>query len=82
MAIAEKLATRHPGEVLIVEPNISELPSSLKNHKNAKYCEYAEALKLADTVVVLTDHKEFKDVDSSALANKKIIDTRGIWRKN
>jgi UDP-N-acetyl-D-mannosaminuronic acid dehydrogenase len=82
MKIAENLTMRHPGEVLIVEPNISELPSSLKNHGNAKYCEYTEALQQANTVVVLTDHKEFKDVDPAVLANKKIIDTRGIWRKS
>jgi UDP-N-acetyl-D-mannosaminuronic acid dehydrogenase len=81
MIIVENLAKLHPGEILVVEPNIAELPSSLKLHKNTKYCEYEQAVQQADTVIVLTDHKEFKDIDRSVLKNKKIIDTRGIWRK-
>jgi UDP-N-acetyl-D-mannosaminuronic acid dehydrogenase len=81
MIIVENLAKLHPGEILVVEPNIAELPSSLKLHKNTKYCEYERAVQQADTVIVLTDHKEFKDIDRSVLKNKKIIDTRGIWRK-
>ena len=81
MIIVENLAKLHPGEILVVEPNIAELPSSLKLYKNTKYCEYERAVQQADTVIVLTDHKEFKDIDRSVLKNKKIIDTRGIWRK-
>jgi UDP-N-acetyl-D-mannosaminuronic acid dehydrogenase len=82
MIIVENLAKLHTGEILVVEPNIAEMPSSLKLHKNIKYCEYEQAVQQADTVIVLTDHKEFKDIDRSILKNKKIIDTRGIWHKN
>jgi UDP-N-acetyl-D-mannosaminuronic acid dehydrogenase len=80
MEIVEKLATQHDGKILIVEPNIKELPSSLKKFKNTKYCSYDQALRNADTIVVLTDHREFKEVDQSVLDGKKIIDTRGVWR--
>jgi UDP-N-acetyl-D-mannosaminuronic acid dehydrogenase len=80
--IVEKLAAQHDGEILIVEPNISELPSSLKNQQNTKYCEYEQAVQQAETVIVLTDHSEFREADKSLLKNKKVIDTRGIWRES
>jgi UDP-N-acetyl-D-mannosaminuronic acid dehydrogenase len=79
--IVKKLAIEHPGQILVVEPNISELPLHLKTEDNIKYCLYDDAIKQAETVIVLTDHKEFKNIDRGQLANKKIIDTRGIWRK-
>jgi len=80
MEIVEKLAAQHDGEILIVEPNIAELPPNLKILENTKYCGYEQAVQQADTVIVLTDHSEFKDVDQSLLTTKKLIDTRGIWR--
>jgi UDP-N-acetyl-D-mannosaminuronic acid dehydrogenase len=79
--IVKNLAIKHPGPILVVEPNISELPSFLSTEDNIKYCLYDDAIQQAKTVIVLTDHKEFKDIDRTQLANKKIIDTRGIWRK-
>ena len=51
-------------------------------NQNIKYCLYERAIQEADTVIVLTDHKEFKDIDLSRLENKMVIDTRGIWRKD
>jgi UDP-N-acetyl-D-mannosaminuronic acid dehydrogenase len=54
----------------------------LSANKNIKYCSYDEAIQEADTVIVLTDHKEFKNIDLSRLKNKTVIDTRGIWRKD
>ncbi len=82
MEIVEKLATRHNGDILIVEPNISKLPSPLKNQKNTKYCNYNQAVQQADTVIILTDHREFKEADLTLLTGKRIIDTRGIWRES
>lgn len=80
MKIVKNLAARHNGTILVVEPNIQELPSVFMNQKNIEYCIFGEAIKKAKTVLVLTDHREFKDIDQSALEGKKIIDTRGIWR--
>lgn len=80
MAIVERLAERHGGALLVAEPNISELPDALAAHKNISLENFKDAVQQADTVIVLTDHSEFKDADPSILAGKKIIDTRGIWR--
>jgi UDP-N-acetyl-D-mannosaminuronic acid dehydrogenase len=36
------------------------------------------ALEVANVVVVLVDHKEFKAADSTKFSTKVVIDTRGI----
>jgi len=38
-----------------------------------------EALKVADIVVLLVDHIQFKTMDLNLLSGKQIVDTRGIW---
>jgi len=79
--IVEKIAAKHSGTVLVAEPNIIEIPPHLKNYKNIVYSHYEKAIDQADTIIVLTDHREFKLIDKSSLINKQIIDTRGIWHK-
>ena len=78
LTIAQKISATHPGRVLVVEPNIEELPSMLANssliHKNSE-----QALNEADVVVLLVDHKAFKDIPLVALRKCKVIDTRGMW---
>ena len=80
--IVKELAARHLGPIIVVEPNILELPSDLRDLENIKYGLYEQAIQQSETVIVLTDHKEFKNADLSRLVNKEVIDTRGIWRKN
>ncbi|MDC0196499.1 UDP-N-acetyl-D-mannosamine dehydrogenase [Gammaproteobacteria bacterium] len=82
LKIIKSLAAKHLGPILVVEPNIPDLPPYLSSKKNIKYCLYDQAIQDADTVIVLTDHKEFKNIDLSRLDNKMVIDTRGIWRKD
>lgn len=72
--IVEKLETRDIVS-LVVEPNISEVPKSLKRSRLVKTTEGLDA----DLLVMLVDHKEFKEVSKSTLQKKTIIDTRGIW---
>ncbi|MBF4243127.1 UDP-N-acetyl-D-mannosamine dehydrogenase, partial [Vibrio anguillarum] len=36
------------------------------------------ALELANIVVVLVDHRDFKEADKTAFAKKVVIDTRGV----
>ena len=80
LAIVEKLAAQHEGEILVAEPNISDLPASLVAHKNVTLLPFEKAVQNAETVLLLTDHREFKSTDlTTALDGKKIIDTCGIW---
>lgn len=73
MFITQRIAEMHSGNVLAVEPNISQIPSRLTN---VNLVEFTFALKEADIHVMLVDHKEFKD---SSMIAKTIIDTKGIW---
>jgi UDP-N-acetyl-D-mannosaminuronic acid dehydrogenase len=78
--IVEKLAEEKVGQLLIVEPNIKQLPSSLRDREGVRLAELREALTAADIVVLLVDHRQFKRVDRELLKVKITIDTRGIWR--
>ena len=74
------LAQRIEGCLLLVEPNIKELPPALKEVPNLKLCTINEALKVADIVLGLVDHKEFRALSRESLVEKVVIDTRGMWR--
>lgn len=78
--IVERLAREKVGELLIVEPNIRQLPPSLREQKGLRLAELREAISAADIVVLLVDHRQFKRVDREHLKPKITIDTRGIWR--
>lgn len=65
-------------EVLVVEPNIEELPAQL-SELGAKLVSLENALERANTLAVLVDHKEFKSIDPNVVARKVIVDSRGIF---
>ena len=78
LQIVERLAREKVGELLVVEPNVKQLPASLKG--KVRQVELRDALSAADIVVLLVDHRQFKRVDRDLLKPKITIDTRGIWR--
>lgn len=77
VAIAQQVVAIHPGPVLAVEPNIEELPSKLAGKLGLSNIE--AALAEADVVVLLVDHKDFKEIPASILASHRVVDTRGVW---
>jgi UDP-N-acetyl-D-mannosaminuronic acid dehydrogenase len=78
LQIVERLAREKVGELLVVEPNIKQVPTSLAG--KVRQVELRDALSAADIVVLLVDHRQFKRVDRDLLKPKITIDTRGIWR--
>jgi UDP-N-acetyl-D-mannosaminuronic acid dehydrogenase len=76
LAIATALAASHPGRVLAVEPNISEMDQVLDD--GIILTDYDTALQQADIHVALVDHTPFKAATPPA---NMIVDTRGIWRR-
>lgn len=74
LAIAQKLIARHPGKILLVEPNINELPHVLEGEQ---LVDEQTALQEADIVVLLVDHQPFKAVTPPA--GMAVVDTRGVW---
>ena len=79
LQITYGLAVAGKAQIFAVEPNIQTLPLKLQNMKNVSLMEYHEAINKADIVLLLVDHKEFKNLDKEMLKGKIIIDTRGIW---
>lgn len=77
LAITQQIAATHPGPVLAVEPNIEELPGKLAGKLNLVSIE--AALVETDVIVLLVDHKEFKEILPSALGSNRVVDTRGVW---
>jgi len=75
--IAQQVSSLCFEEVLLVEPNIDQIPKGFR--PGQQIVSVAKALNLADIVVLLVDHTQFKAIDLSLLSGKQIVDTRGIW---
>ena len=78
--IVEALAKEQIGELLVVEPNLAQLPVGLADTPQVRLAELRDALAQADIVVLLVDHRQFKRIDRELLKPKIVIDTRGVWR--
>jgi len=79
LQIVESLVAEFPEcKFLAVEPNIDDLPASLRERANIFLENTVEsALEQADLVVLLVDHREFfTHVDR--LRGTRLIDTRGV----
>ncbi len=78
LEIAREIARLNPGITLCVEPNIDTLPSGFEG--NTRMCDTLYALDAADVVVLLVDHKTFKEIPTNRLTEAALVDTRGLWR--
>lgn len=79
--IVNKLAKRLPqAQFLVVDPNVRELPDRLARNDNVAKEDLNRALMAADIVLLMVDHREFREIDRDQLEGKAVIDTRGIWR--
>lgn len=76
--IAMSLLKDNIGEILLVEPNIKQLPKKYADH-NSRLTSLPQALEQANILVVLVDHKQFKTLHPVDVATKVVIDTRGIF---
>lgn len=76
-ALAERLTE---GTVLVVEPNVDELPKELAERDNVELADLEDALDRADIMLLMVDHDPFKEVDRELLQEKIVIDTKGLWR--
>lgn len=71
LEIAKRLATQHSGPLLVLEPNIEDLPLGLENTTLIK-----TSAVLADVHVMLVDHNIFRHL---ACPSGNRVDTRGVW---
>ena len=64
----------------LVEPNINQIPIDF-DHNSTELVDLDKALIGADIIVLLVDHKQFKEINPKLLLGKQVIDTRGLWSK-
>jgi len=77
LQIAKEVDAFHSGTVLIIEPNITELPKNTLN--NSKLVNLDVAMEKADVSVLLVDHTSFKEEKKKGNKLNHLVDTRGIW---
>lgn len=77
--IVKALAKEKIKSLLVVEPHLEKLPAQL-NLPRVQMAEMEPALKKADLVVLLVNHRRFAQLDRKLLEGKQIIDTRGVWQ--
>ncbi len=80
MEIVDELARANVGQVLAVEPHVKQLPKTLAQRANVRFAALEEAVRAADIVVLLVNHRMFATLDRLALRDKIVVDTRGMWR--
>lgn len=82
LALTAELVVRLPdATVEVIEPHIEELPDVLRLLKNVTLADnVSAAIKMADIVLLLVDHTQFKAIHKSELTGKMVFDTRGLWR--
>ncbi|WP_369959540.1 UDP-N-acetyl-D-mannosamine dehydrogenase [Pseudomonas benzenivorans] len=73
ISITKQIMASHPGTVVIVEPNISELPLDMTG---VTLVDFNSAIRDADIKLLLVDHSSFKN---RAVGAGVIVDTRGVW---
>lgn len=78
LEIVERLAKHRAGRILVVEPHLKALPDRLKALPKVELSTMDEGLKEADIVVILVDHRAFRNMDKMLLREKLLIDTRGL----
>jgi UDP-N-acetyl-D-mannosaminuronic acid dehydrogenase len=76
--IVEALAGDTNFTLLVDEPYVQELPASLIR-PNVRKVGTIEAVRAADIVVLLVNHRAYASIDRDLLQTKAVVDTRGIW---
>lgn len=78
LEVVEALADRYGERILVVEPHIKRLPTSLAR-AGATLVDLDDALTQGGALILLVDHDMFKSVSAEERVGKLIYDTRGIW---
>lgn len=73
LAIVRRLAAEDVGDLLVCEPHIPA-------HPEFALVALDEALARADIVLLLVDHRPFRQIKPAKLQEKILIDTRGAFR--
>lgn len=82
LAIAQRVVELYPtNEVVLSEPNISELPEDIAMNANVRLSTDLEAdIAASSLVILLVDHRQYRDLNRNVLIGKTVIDTKGLWQ--
>ncbi len=80
VAVAEKLIAAKAGQLFLVEPHLSGLPSRFNGKPGVHWSDLGEAIMEADIVALLVAHDQFRKIDRRLLTEKILIDTIGLLR--
>lgn len=81
LEIAKRISTQFEDtQIDVVEPNIQSLPDALSGFDNVELKPLEQAVESADVVLLLVDHRQFKEFDAEKLKTKTVIDTKGLWQ--
>lgn len=78
LEIVANTAEKTPHQVLVVEPNLKSLPAVLQN-KPIHHVSLVQACNKADLLVLLVDHKEFKEPTFKSNKEQIVLDFKGLW---
>ena len=71
LEIVRKLQHERVGDLLICEPNLA-------SHPEFDLLSHEEVIARSDIILLLVDHKQFRNIKAADLKEKILIDTRGI----
>lgn len=82
LAIARRVVELYSSnEVILSEPNIAELPADMAMKAHVRLStDLEEDVAASDLVILLVDHREYRDLDQDSLIGKTVIDTKGLWQ--
>lgn len=76
--VISQIAQRHQGTVLAVDPNVQAFPSKLLE-AGVRQIDLAAGLSQSQMVVLLVDHRAFREIDPLMLGGKRLYDSCGLW---
>jgi UDP-N-acetyl-D-mannosaminuronic acid dehydrogenase len=79
MDVAVHLAAKYGSRIIVVEPNLKQLPPKLLAH-DVGFMDIDKALRSCEIAILLVDHDEFKMVPLAQRRHLDVIDTRGVWQ--
>ncbi len=75
LEIVRALRQRDVGEVMACDPYVSP-----ERFTEFPLYSLSDVLEQSQVLVLLTDHRQFKNVSRRILEEKVVVDTRGMWR--
>ena len=78
--VVELLARALPEtQIMLSDPFVEKVPPRLVSNANLRMAPAAEAVDLADIIVLLVEHDAFKPLRHTRNNGKIVYDTRGAW---